>query len=145
MIFVLLKGEPMKRLLAFASLILSSLAFASIATLAQSRDRDHPTPITSNDISGVILAGNDRYKDYKNDYYYTLTAGPGEVAFTVNAQAATHSAVVGAVLDVYDESSETLFCCFLVQSSGADEQRIRRVTLSKRQQLTLHIQTYDNG
>ena len=79
----------MNRILSFAKLVLSPfwnfryqipIAALLIITLlpsftnAQSRERDRPTPLTSNEVSGLIDSEN-RGKFY----YYSFVANPGEL------------------------------------------------------------------
>jgi len=47
---------------------------------AQSKDKDKPTPITSNQVSGVSKKQDTR------ELYYSFTAGPGELVVTLDVQ-----------------------------------------------------------
>ena len=58
-------------------------------TVAQSTDRDHPTPLTSDEIKG---AGTGK----KVEYYYSFTGGPGQVLLTIDLS--------NAEIEVFDPS-----------------------------------------
>ena len=47
--------------------------------LAQSTDRDHPTPFKSDEIKGELNA-------QEIEYFYSFTAGPGELTITVDVK-----------------------------------------------------------
>src|SRR5438034_10849041 len=107
----------MNRGFALMCVVALVLIAQSGAAIAQSRDKDNPSPLTSNEISGQIKVGRER-KEYRDDYYYTFTAGPGEVVLRLGAQTSSDSvfAVAGISMDLYDENLNTIFCCALAQS-----------------------------
>ena len=90
------------------------LLAASIGiALSQSKDRDHPTLVTSPDITGFI----DQTVENDN-YYYSFTAGPGELTITFDVESTRGgSTVAAAVFSLYDVKGQQVFNQ-LVQSSG---------------------------
>ena len=58
-----------KNLLLLASLLV--LIAATGSTFAQSTKRDHPTPLTSNEIKGELNGA-------EIEYFFSFTAGPGK-------------------------------------------------------------------
>jgi hypothetical protein len=78
----------------FLSLLI--LTVYSGAGIAQSTDRDNPTPLTTNEIRG---SGTGK----KVEYYYTFLAGPGEVVLTVDSGAKGSFSLVEVELFDYDE------------------------------------------
>jgi hypothetical protein len=64
-------------------LILTVFLFAgalSSRALAQSSDRDHPTLLKSNELSGDVDASG-------NEYFYSFAARPGELTITADIKA----------------------------------------------------------
>src|SRR5205809_5356393 len=73
------------RILALVAVVFACLqVFAN----AQSKDYEHPSPLTSNEISGSIGGSN-----IGDDYYYGFTAGPGEMSLTIRLEAGRDSAI----------------------------------------------------
>jgi hypothetical protein len=66
-----------KSLFLIASLLVLLAAAGSV--FAQSTNRDHPTPFTSTEIKGDL-------KGDEIEYFYSFTAGPGEVTITVDVK-----------------------------------------------------------
>ena len=66
-------------------LLLALLLLLAAPAAAQSTDRDDPTVLTSNEIK-------DEGPGKAVEYYYGITAGPGEVTITVDLKASSYSA-----------------------------------------------------
>lgn len=73
------------------SLALACLLFAVVAlsrsTAAQSKDRDHPTAVKSDEINGELDASG-------NKYFYSFLAAPGELTLTVDVKSSTGQALL---------------------------------------------------
>ena len=113
------------------------------AANAQSKRIDNPTPLTSNEISGVID------KNTKDDtyYYYSFLANPGAVKVTITVESNTNivnletSNLISAELVLYDSNSELIAKKAASSSSnlsgkGAAEAEVQ---IAKRQTLILGI------
>src|ERR1017187_1548595 len=115
-------------------LLLACLAPSSL--IGQSKDRDHPTPVVSPEISGFIdkTVAGDRY-------FYLLTAGPGELAFTFDVSAGRGMLTFATVnFDLYymdgRNASNSILCN---PNDGSDCRRTTTMTLAKKQSLILRI------
>ena len=75
-----MKNEKPARVLALSFLFLTITSVGSAN--AQSKDRDNPTRLTSNVISGLT---GPSYREDK--YYFTFVAGPGELTITLSVEA----------------------------------------------------------
>jgi hypothetical protein len=102
---------------------------------AQSKDRDNPTRLTSNEISGVI-GGN-----LGNDYYYTFVAGPGELTITVTVEPGRDAGISFNTMrfDLFDEDARQLTGKSQSAGSGHTEQGVVRLQLGRRQRLLLRV------
>lgn len=121
--------SPRRVSMAVAALLL--LASAAGSSAAQSTDRDRPTPLKSYELAA----------DFSQDdpeYFYTFTAGPGEVIFTLDVKGASPGGGVpyfhlfsadGRQLDSFD------------QFAGRDssEKLVKRVSFAKRQSVVLRV------
>ena len=110
--------------------------FGSVASIAaQSTDIDRPTPVTSNVISGNLdKSEKGRY------YYYSLSAGPGEVNFTLSIG----NSVGGGTLNIFQagltviDENEVILGSFSATSgtyNGGQQNQI--ITLKRRQRIIL--------
>lgn len=96
---------------------------------AQSQDRDNPTPFASNTIKG---SGNGK----KVEYFYSFTAGPGEVAITVDLKAKAGS--TSADVEIFDEDGSKTFY-YYPNATSQNEHAVKRFTLNNKQLLTLRL------
>jgi hypothetical protein len=126
-----------KSLLLAAGLL--ALIAASGSAFAQSTDRNHPTPFTSNEIKGEL-------KGEEIEYFYSFTAGPGEVTLTVDVKSS--GGTTGTAFELLDgNANKVLICCEFAQAdtdghSGRDVQSIK---LGKRQTVVLHLTPFKYG
>ena len=125
----------------FRSVVLFAVAASTpIPVAAQSRDRDHPTPIASPQISGTIdstVAGG--------SYYYSVTAGPGDLAFTFDVESGNGRGQIASVtFEVLDVNSRSVFQEFLQSFEGQSQRRPHTVTLARKQPLLLRV-SVDRG
>src|SRR5262245_30097443 len=106
---------------------------------AQSQDRDHPTPLTSNEISGA-------FGDYdRRELYYTLTAGPGELSVTLDVSGTNNpfATVTTVIVNFYDQDAHDL-AHFFKQSgnNGESEREVQRFKLTEKVSIVLRL-TFD--
>ena len=116
-----------------AAVLLTLIALAGSAA-AQSTDRDNPTRLTSNVISGTMDVPQ------RTNYYYAFTAGPGEVRITLDVQSPRSSgtAVSVALLDM--DARQIGDSSFGLNSINNEEVReVRRVQFNRRQPVILRV------
>ena len=115
-----------------AFLLFITVALSGSAT-AQSTDRDHPTPLRSNELTGDL-------DNSGNEYFYSFLAGPGELTLTVDVKSSDGTSVLN--FELLDRKAATaIICCEFAQadSSGQTGRDIKSVKLPKRQLVVLHI------
>jgi len=100
-----------------------------IVANAQSQDRDNPTPFVSNTIKG---SGTGK----KVEYFYSFTAGPGEVAITVDLKAKAGS--TNADVEIFDEDGSKTFY-YYPNATSQNEHAVKRFTLNNKQLLVLRL------
>jgi hypothetical protein len=115
-----------KRILLLSLLL---IAAAAIGANAQSQDRDNPTPFASNTVKGSGIGK-------KVEYFYSFTAGPGEVAITVDLKAKAGS--TNADVEIFDEDGNKVFY-YYPNATSQNEHAVKRFTLNKKQLLTLRL------
>lgn len=109
----------------------SMLAALAGAAVAQSTDRDHPTPMTAGEVRGHGI-GEDV------DYYYSFVASPGEVTATVDATAAkTFAAVANVSVEIFDRNAKELSRASVI--TPQTERKVARVQVGRRQPLVMRI------
>jgi hypothetical protein len=116
-------------ILAVIGLILT--AFTG-SILAQSSDRDNPTPLTS-DLIGGSLNNNGE------ESFYSFVAGPGQLTITVDVKA--KSGEIGVLnFELLDKNAaDSLLCCEFAQADGGGTGRVvKSIKLTKRQTVILH-------
>jgi hypothetical protein len=129
--------KMLKNLLLAASLIL--LIAATGSTFAQSTNRDHPTPFTSDEVKGELNAE-------EIEYFYSFTAGPGEATITVDVKSS--GGTTGTAFELLDrDGSKVLICCEGAQadSSGQSGREVVSIKLGKRQTVILHLTPFKYG
>ena len=115
------------RHLLFVSILL--IATIAIGANAQSQDRDNPTPLSSNTIKGSGVGK-------KVEYYYGLTAGPGEIVVTVDLKANAGS--TNADVEIFDANSKKIFYYF-PNATSTNEHTIKRFTVKSKQKVLLRL------
>ena len=126
-----------KSLLLMASLLVLIAATGSV--FAQSIDRDHPTPFTSDEIKGEL-------NGEEIEYFYSFTAGPGEVTITVDVKSS--GGTTGTAFELLDhDASKVLICCEGAQagSTGESGREVVSIKLGKRQTVILHLTPFKYG
>lgn len=101
---------------------------------AQSQDRDNPTTLSSNTIKGTGVGK-------KVEYFYSFTAGPGEVVVTVDLKAKTGS--TNADVELFDEAASKIFY-YYPNATTQNERAVKRIVLSSKQSLILRL-AFDNN
>jgi hypothetical protein len=114
--------------------LLSLIGILSIAASAQSSDRENPTPLTSNTIKG-----NGTGK--KVEYFYTFTAGPGELVVLVDVKAKSGS--TGAEIEIFDADASKIFY-YYPNATTTNERALKRVGINSKQLVTLRL-AFDNN
>jgi hypothetical protein len=126
-----------KSLLLAASLLVLIAATGSV--FAQSTNRDRPTPFTSDEIKGEL-----RGKEI--EYFYSFTAGPGEVTITVDVKSS--DGTTGTAFELLDrDASKVLICCEGAQadSAGQSGRDVVSIKLGKGQTVVLHLTPFKYG
>src|SRR5450432_3629460 len=109
------------------------LAATSSAILAQSSNRDHPTPLSSGEVSG-------EYRGRGGESFYSFTAGPGELTITVDVKSIDGTFAMPFEL-LNANGADTILCCEYAQadSPGETGRAVKTVTLKRRQTVILHL------
>jgi hypothetical protein len=126
-----------KGLLLAASLLV--LITATTTAFAQSTDRDHPTPFTSDEVKGEL-------NGEEIEYFYSFTAGSGEATITVDVKSS--GGTTGTAFELLDaDGSKVLICCEGAQadSTGTTGRDVKSIKLGKRQTVILHLTPFKYG
>ena len=100
------------------------------AAIAQSIDRDNPTPLAANDIKGSGIGK-------KVEYFYTFLAGPGEVILTVDSGAKGSFSQLEAQL--FDLDAEKLGQVQNLPYPGETSRKVTRVSFGAQQPVLLRV------
>ncbi|MDQ6786393.1 MAG: hypothetical protein M3033_06185 [Acidobacteriota bacterium] len=105
---------------------------ATSATFAQSDDRDHPTLLRSNEITGNLT-------ERSAEHFYSFVAGPGELTITLDVKAAPESQVQLSFELLERNAATSIICCEGAQGDGGGTGRdVKSVKLTRRQTVILH-------
>src|SRR5260370_791052 len=88
------RNHRRKASVAFVLIIAVNSSFAQ-DRLSPSNDRDNPTPLTSTEIKSDGV-------DEKTEYFYSFTAGPGEIKLTLDVKAEKSAAVSSVDIALFD-------------------------------------------
>jgi hypothetical protein len=113
------------------------------AANAQSKDRDNPTRLTSNMISGLV--DSDSRGNY---YYYSFMAGPGEVAITLTVdpgkKVSDSGFWTGVDFSLFDRNAEKIAAKKVTTSErDGSQQAVARVEVTYRQLVVLSVHVQD--
>lgn len=100
---------------------------------AQSTNRDHPTPLTSNELSGELNGDG-------GETFYSFVAGPGELTITVDVQSTDGTLAMPFEL-LNANGADALICCEFAQADapGQTGRAVKSVRLRSRQTIILHL------
>jgi hypothetical protein len=120
-----------KSLLSFLSLFL--IITATGAAVAQSRDRDRPTPLDSSELRGVLEGKG-------GDFFYSFTAGPGELTITVDVKSREGTLAMPFEL-LAANGGDVLLCCEFAQADtdGGTGRTVKKVRITSRRTVILHL------
>lgn len=116
---------------ALASVVL--LASAGLAVAQNpSTDRDNPTPVTSGEIKGDGV-------DDKTQYFYSFTAGPGDLTITLDVKAEKSTAVSSVDIALFNPQAKKLLSAYSNPDHGSSKQAVETVTVHGTQTLLLEV------
>ena len=132
----------------FAALVcFLALVVSTDAANAQSKDRDNPTRLTSNAISGLV--DSDSRGNY---YYYSFMAGPGEVSITLtvdpgrppNDSIGFYEIYTGVNFSLFDRNAAEIAGKTVITSQRTgSKQAVARVEVTRRQLVVLSVHIQD--
>lgn len=75
-----------------------------------------------------------------DEYFYSFTAGPGELTLTVDVKSSTGQALLNFEL-LDKNAAAAILCCEYAQADGDGQsaRNVKSVTLGKRQTVVLHV------
>lgn len=122
----------MKRNLLPVLSLLLAIAAASVA-VAQSGDRDHPTPINSSELRGVLNSDG-------GEFFYSFTAGPGDLTITVEVKSSEGTLAMPFEL-LSANAADTILCCEYAQADapGQTGRVVKTVNIKSRRTVILHL------
>jgi hypothetical protein len=103
------------------------------AIAAQSTDRDNPTPLTSNVISGSGV-------DEKTDYYYSIPAGAGDLTVNLDVTALKNAAVSSVDISLLNKKSDELLATYANPDHGASKHAAKTIKSNSAQTLLLVVE-----
>jgi hypothetical protein len=100
---------------------------------AQSTDRNHPTPLTSNELSGEL-------DDNGGEFFFSFVAGPGELTIAVDVTSTGGTLAMPFEL-LNANGADALLCCEFAQANASGEtgRAVKSVRLRSRQTVILHL------
>ena len=118
-------------------LLLMTMTASGIA--AQSRERDNPLPLSSNELKGDLDGSGD-------ESFYSFVAGPGEVKITVDVRSFDGTANISFEL-LDKDAAKALLCCEFAQAdqTGESGRNVKTLKLARRQTLVLHLTQGPSG
>src|SRR5258708_1730261 len=97
-----------------------------------STDRDNPAQLASNVITGDGV-------DSKTEYFYSFTAGPGEVKLTLDVKAEKDTAVSSVDIALFDATSRKLLSTYANPDHGSTKSAVETVKVRGEQTLLLDV------
>ena len=119
--------------------LLLCLASSAAGVLPDSSDRDHPTPVKSNEIVGDLDGSGD-------ESFYSLVAGAGELTLTVDVKSSSGQALLN--FELLDKNADkVIICCEYAQADGDGQsgRDIKSVKLARGQTVVLHLTVGKSG
>lgn len=115
--------------MAVAALLLLIVATGSVA--AQSTDRDAPTPLTTSDLKAD-------FSDTDPEYFYSFTAGPGEVVFTLDVRGTGGGGGVPYIF-LFNKDGKEIDSFNQIVGGGSSEKLVKRMSFAKRQTVIMRV------
>jgi len=112
-------------------LVALMITLANVSARAQtgSADRDNPTALAANTIKGTGVGK-------KVEYFYSFTAGPGEVVLTIDLKAKSGS--TNADVEVFEAEGSKLFYHY-PNATIQNEHAVKKFNVDSKQVLTLRL------
>lgn len=107
-----------------------SLFIGPQSAVAQSTDRDNPTPLATNEVKGYAPGK-------KVEYYFTFLAGPGDVVLTIDSGAKASFSEFKA--ELFDMEAERLTVVQVLPYPGETARRVARATFGAQQPVLLRL------
>jgi hypothetical protein len=122
----------MKRSLLPALSLLLAIAAASVA-VAQSGNRNHPTPIDSSELRGALNSDG-------GEFFYSFTAGPGDLTITVEVKSSGGTLAMPFEL-LAANGADSILCCEFAQAgeTGETGRVVKTVKIRSRRTVILHL------
>ena len=122
----------MKRNLIPVLSLLLAIAAASVA-VAQSGNRDHPTPLKSSELRGVLNSDG-------GEFFYSFTAGPGDLTITVEVKSSGGTLAMPFEL-LAANAADSILCCEFAQAgeTGETGRVVKTVKIRSRHTVILHL------
>ena len=121
------------RTLVGLTLSLAAVVLCAGITMAQSTDRDNPTLVTTNVISGDGV-------DEKTEYYYSIPAAKGDLTVNLDVKAMKEAAVSSVDISVFNKNLETLLETYANPDHGSSKHAARTIKSNFQQILLLVVQ-----
>jgi len=118
----------------FAGVLLLAMLAAGVVN-AQSEDQDNPTPLTSNVITGE---GDGK----ATTYYYSFTAGPGDVKVTVDGKTDNYSSPLRVKL--MDENGKDLLDVYVV-ANNPSKREVGQRRFVRQQKVIMSVSMNDDA
>lgn len=115
----------------FKTLKYSNISNSKNILIAQSTDRDKPTSLTSNIITGG------RVERENHERFYTFVAGPGEVI--VKLDATPEKGFIIVEVNLFDTNAQELLSLRANTPTDASERVIKRLKLDKKQRIEMRV------
>lgn len=119
------------RQLAMTVVVLLLLIAAAGSSAAQSTDRDDPTPLKLDELKSD-------FSDDEPEYFYSFTAGPGEVVFTLDVRGSGGGGG-SPYFFLYNTDGKQLESFSQIAGNNSGEKLVKRVSFAKPQTLVMRI------
>jgi hypothetical protein len=121
-----------RRALATAVSIVLAAVCAAAQAQTPSTDRDNPTPLTTNVITGVGV-------NEKTEYFYSFAATPGDVKLLLEVTADKKAAVSSVDIAVFDSDANSLLSTYANPDHGSSKHAAQTITIKSPQTLLLQV------
>lgn len=107
------------------------LLIAAGSAVAQSTDRNNPTPLRSNELN-VDFSQDDP------EYFYSFIAGPGEVIFTLDVKGAPPGGGI-PYFHLFNTAGRQLDSFDKFAAGNASEKLVKRMSFARRQTIVMRV------